>query len=859
MLRRNDSCRRRTALPVRWLLTLVITLTAVFAPLASPRVALAQGVNGDAIDVRDDGACFILGVITVCDSPRLWKQFSFSNVIRVTTITDPSEPDIASLTDLGTFAQSSGRQLQSDPVNQGAMICGNPFNVVSGNKVQHEVDYVGTARFPLRFSRTFNSAQDTQLATPLGKKWWMGVPRLDNWQALEGVSIVWKGMILVRPDGQRIQLRANDGPPLAGHTEPTTRFTRTNGKTVRLYQSNLGVWIYLDKLMEYRFDANGRITLQIDRPTGEYHKYTYSNATTRDPWKITHSSGRTLTFTYSQGRLTRLTDPAGNHIHYEYNTQGNLDRVRFPATAAGTATRDYFYENASHPDHLTRRVDEVGVEKKWTYDTAGNAIGNETNSGINKFEVLSRSYNASTGLREVRTRNALGKEAVHRFASVGGRWKAVGTDGVALGNCEAASTTITYDANGFYDKVTDGEGNITDYDFDDNGRLDQITEGFGSPEARTTDFEFESDSELLLRVENSEQRTVYDYGPLVEGNQGRLEKITTTDKTGGAGTREYTITYPVVSTTPEGTKLVRQVLIDGPRTDVVDTTHAFIDSAGRLVSIRNAVGQLTTFTNYDALGRARTIAYPSGMVTNLVYNARGWLTSKTDVVQTRDIGSGALVTQNRTTTYAYALDGSLERVTYPDTTYVQFAYDNNNRLKTIQTNPNEWITLDYDTAGNVERERIRHYQTQTTYQYTCCDHHGEPIITPITTTVAVTDKTTNFDYDALSRLERITEGGGNSWLIRYNKNDLVRLVEDAKGRQTTHTYNRRNELKQLLNRDGGVVGMTYDTNALLDTITDAIGVNTDYTRNGFGEVELEQSTDSGNWTYAYDKAGNLEQ
>ncbi|MEO0952624.1 MAG: DUF6531 domain-containing protein, partial [Pseudomonadota bacterium] len=203
MLGRNDSCRRRAALPVRWLLTLVITLAAVFVPLGSPRVALAQGVNGDAIDVRDDGACFILGVISICDSPRLWKQFSFSNVIRVTTVTDPSEPDIASLTDLGLFPQSYGTASITDPNNQGRKICGNPFDVVSGNKIQYEYEYIGTGRFPLTFSRAFNSAQPTLLATPLGNKWWMGVTRLDNWQALEGTSIVWKGMILVRPDGQR--------------------------------------------------------------------------------------------------------------------------------------------------------------------------------------------------------------------------------------------------------------------------------------------------------------------------------------------------------------------------------------------------------------------------------------------------------------------------------------------------------------------------------------------------------------------------------------------------------------------------------------------------------------------------------
>ncbi|MEL7373558.1 MAG: hypothetical protein AAGJ36_03780, partial [Pseudomonadota bacterium] len=464
-------------------------------------------------------------------------------------------------------------------------------------------------------------------------------------------------------------------PPLAGHTEPTTYFTRTNGRSERLYQSNLGVWVYLDKLMEYRFDSTGRITLQIDRPTGEYHQYEYTNATTRYPWKITHSSGRTLTFKYANGRLTRLEDPAGNDIEYEYDANGNLELVRYPATAAGTATKEFFYENPSHPDLMTRMITEAGVEKRWTYDSAGKAIGNETNTGVDKFDVLARTFNATTSQWEVRTRNALGKEAVHYFEVRGGQGKSVGTDGDPLGNCEATSSTITYDANGYYDLLTDREGNVTDYDHDDNGRLQKITEGFGSPNPRTTFYEHEPDSELLLRVENDLQKVLYDYGPNVAGNQGRLETITQIDKSGALANRQISLSYPTLSATVYGSELVKKVVVDGPRSDVTDTTEILYDSQGRLQSVKNALGHETTFSNFDAHGRAQTITYPGGMVTTLAYNDRGWLTSKTDALQARNITTGVPYQQTRTTTYDYFVDGSLDKITYADNTFIDFSYD----------------------------------------------------------------------------------------------------------------------------------------------------------------------------------------
>ncbi|MEL6951651.1 MAG: RHS repeat-associated core domain-containing protein [Pseudomonadota bacterium] len=820
---------------------LVAGITPGFANAQDPNDPPSCGAPGQCPVVIDgDEDCYQVGGFSICVVNPFINRWFY-------TFVEPA-PEIPTAED-ASDTEEAGLQPCTDPNNQGAALVGNPFNLFSGNKVEQSVDYLGAGRLPLMFSRTFNSRNVGASAGPLGEKWQVGVPRLEQWWS--GLSNPapgsdWLGMILVREDGQRVKIRAEDGPLVPGTTNVTTRFERTNGRIERLYQTTTGTWNYFDGTMEYRFDSSGKLTLKIDHPTGEYLKYDYNAQSGRSPSQITHNSGRKLIFQYTSGRLTRMTDPGGKHTDYSYHGNGNLRRVDFP----NGAYEEYFYEDPAFPDYITRRIDQAGRQTTWGYDANGYAVSSEGNGGTNKVSVVSRSN--ANGEWQVRTRNVLGKEAIHKFREFGGRKKLVSTDGIALANCSATSQTTSYDANGYYDVVTDREGNVIDYDYSANGLLTQLTEAPGTTLERWTRYEYDPHTEQVTLVENQEQDAAYTYD-----SHGRLTEVRLSDKSGPLPDRVWTITYPVTSTTAEGTTLVRQVFVDGPKPGTADTSKVFIDSAGRVASVLDPANHLTRFLNYDAWGRPLTIQYPSGMATNVTYNDRGWLTSKTDVVDTKYFSNGYTYQQNRTTSYDYKIDGSLSKVTFPDGTYLQFFYDTHNRLNRIENTLGEYYAFERDLAGNIKSERIQHDETTTTIQDVCCNHHGEPVPTIVTETVAVTDKETLYDYDALSRLEKITDGNSNWSLIRYNKNDLVRLVQDAKGQQTTQEYNARNELDEVLNPDGGVVAMTYDNNALLSTVTDAIGVTTTYTRNGHGEAEVEYSPDSGNWRYEYDESGNI--
>src|SRR6185369_17768883 len=71
---------------------------------------------------------------------------------------------------------------------------------------------------------------------------------------------------------------------------------------------------------------------------------------------------------------------------------------------------------------------------------------------------------------------------------------------------------------------------------------------------------------------------------------------------------------------------------------------------GDLQTLTNAAGQVTQFNLYDPAGRVRQMTDPKGVVTDITYTPRGWVST---VTTTPPSGSA------RTTTYSYDNVGQL--------------------------------------------------------------------------------------------------------------------------------------------------------------------------------------------------------
>ena len=114
-------------------------------------------------------------------------------------------------------------------------------------------------------------------------------------------------------------------------------------------------------------------------------------------------------------------------------------------------------------------------------------------------------------------------------------------------------------------------------------------------------------------------------------------------------------------------------------------------AVGYLSRITNAVGHQINITSHDGMGRPLSVTDQNGVVTDLEYNARGWLT-KSSVRH----GTGDAVT-----TIEYSLAGDVTKVTLPDGSFLTYTYDDARRLTVITNQAGEKIEFTHDLARNV--------------------------------------------------------------------------------------------------------------------------------------------------------------
>ncbi len=145
-------------------------------------------------------------------------------------------------------------------------------------------------------------------------------------------------------------------------------------------------------------------------------------------------------------------------------------------------------------------------------------------------------------------------------------------------------------------------------------------------------------------------------------------------------------------------------------------------TAGDLKTVTNALGHVTTFDSYDALGRIRQMTDPKGVVTDISYTPRGWVST----VTATPTGGTA-----RTTSYSYDNAGQLIGVSQPDGTSLTYRYDAAHRLIGAT-----------DAKGN-------------SVNYTL-DNVGNRIVEDIKDPMGTLQRSISRSFDALNRVQQVT-------------------------------------------------------------------------------------------------------
>ncbi|MHB1093010.1 RHS repeat-associated core domain-containing protein [Thiobacillus sp.] len=767
-------------------------------------------------------------------------------------------------------------------------LVGNPISFTIGNKYQREVDYPGEGTFSLGLVRSYNS--QAIIAGTLGVNW--------SWTYSRSIQTLTANSVNVtRPDGKIYNFSGVNGVyasdadvngRLTGQTDASGnpigwQYTNSEGQ-VEAYD-NVGKLLsitdrsglvqtlsYSDGMVggvnnDYTLDASGNPTTSV-LPAGL-------------PIRVKDSYGKVIGFGYDgASRLVKLTDPAGGVITYGYDSQSNLAAVTYPN---GTQ-RLYWYNeqantnNINLPNALTGITDENGDRyATYQYSADGKAISTGHAGGADLYS-LSYSTTSTT------VTDPLGTQRTYDFTTILGVVKSTGVSQPGGSGCGAASSAITYDANGNVASRADFNDHKTCYAYDltrnlETARVEGLASGASCPTSLATytpaansaerKILTDWDSRFRLPVSIVEAGRETDY---VYDSHGNVTSRSIKDLASGQ-TRTWTTSYTYHASVPG---VLVQKIDNGPRIDVADltTTDYYapdenctgdpLGCRGQVKQVTNALGHITHVDQYDANGRVLQTTDPNGLVTTLSYSPRGWLLS-------RSVGT-------ETTSFDYDGVGQLTKLTRPDASYVSFEYDPAHRLVAIVDQNGNRLTYTLDAAGNRIHEAITGpggstvyyahsrtfdalgrlwqdigaYNQTITYQY---DAQGNlKQIDGARTDVA--DETTHV-YDTLDRLTRTLNADGGVVQVKPNALDQTTQVVDPVNQATTQTVDAFGDVTRTVSADTGTTSRTFDEAGNEKTETDARGVTVSYTYDALNRLTQKQSSDAATpvYTYGYDQCG----
>lgn len=738
-------------------------------------------------------------------------------------------------------------------------LVGNPINLESGAKYLKE-DYPQFKGFDFYFSYS-GPMVDYGESTEKGTKGsWVNSYQRKIKPALNSVG---------EPDagGKYLELHQADGKVLV--------FVKQEAGVVPLdsdvietveYDSVNNQWVVINSSNETeRYDSSGRL-VSISTRTGSRRVLDYDeNALTAT---VTHqATGRTITLQYSNmdfSQVTAVTGPQGYLYQYNYADNGMLEQATYPSESGDPVTITYHYDS-QYTTRLTSITDETGANyTRWGYDYYGRANLSEKGkegSGIGKKSLeYTNVYQGERDSLSVVVTNALNKKSIYHYKVLQGTRKLVHLEGEALGSCAASDSYYSYDDFGFERTMTDNKGNVTETVRNSRGLVEEMRNALVWSSGVNTDLVETADTQKIETewhdvLSLPESRTYYsknDSGVLQPYKreewtytpENRVSEFTVTDLT------TYTEPYSTYGRTKVVTNLyeyhdaektrLRTHTVNGPldpstQSDGVDDiTVTHFDEIGQVTEIVNAYGHTTTYSDYDAAGKAQTITDPNGIVRKMRYTPRGWLKSVT--VQTAK--------GNSVTLHDYFPNGLLEKTTYADGSFISYEYDEARHVSAITNNFGERI--EYPDRSLLDGKWLKE---------TVKNSSGDVV------------RQSARVFDEMGRIKKLLGNNGQETEFTYDLNDNIEFDNkagyeespgsgNAESLQIQYGYDGLNRKTSTQDALGNASKLKYDVNGSVVSVEDPNGNITSYIYDGFGQLIQRESPDTGITSFYYDNAGN---
>jgi RHS repeat-associated protein len=455
------------------------------------------------------------------------------------------------------------------------------------------------------------------------------------------------------------------------------------------------------------------------------------NAVTFTANSISHSSGVAVNVERdSQGRVARITDPAGGALDYTYDAADDLVRVR----------------------------DQAGLETTFTY-LPGHYLDTITDPQGNK--ILAAQYAVDKRLIGQCSPAATGTAAnCVQLTHDLGQGKEVRTDPTGR------STTYTYDSRGNVTSVADGLGQTTRFEYDAQGSLTKATDPVGAVTRAT----YDGTGNLLTRTaphEPSESDADF----------------TTTYTYNGAGKLSAIIE-------PTGARTVLAYDAAGHLTEVRDGSGRLqssftYDSRGALTSEGDPFGA-STYADLTSFNEPRTITGPPGETITAEYNALGKITAMTEGSRTStfqydprgrrtraDFGDGQAVD------FTYGTGDDWRSTSSPTTGLIRRDLYPDGHLKGWTLSAGRQIGYQYDAAGRLTES------TDAAGRVARQTYDGAGRTASVT---APNGGVTRYVYDAAGRVTTQTDPLGHHQDNEYTVDGRPRRWTDENGKSWTFAY-----------------------------------------------------------------------
>jgi YD repeat-containing protein len=258
------------------------------------------------------------------------------------------------------------------------------------------------------------------------------------------------------------------------------------------------------------------------------------------------------------------------------------------------------------------------------------------------------------------------------------------------------------------------------------------------------------------------KKTAYTYN----ANQ-RLASVAVTNlSSAGVANETLTTTYDYRL---YGNGMVQTMTVSRPTPGGISSDTYAYDARGNLTSVTNALGQATTYGNYNALGQPGHIVGPNGDVTDITYDARGRVASKTTYPNNT----------SATWTYAYDGFGLLYTQSSPDGQVTTWNRDPvTMRVNTITRNDKDGPSTEsfvYNANGDVLEHKVS---------------RGDSIGLRET-----------YHYDALGRVYQKVGQNGQLLSYTYDGNGNVLSVTNAAGHKVSYTYDALDRVAKKVESD----------------------------------------------------------